>query len=234
MPAVRGLDIAARYLPMTSVACDFYDFIPIDEHRVGILVADVSGHGMPAALISSMLKIALDGQTACATDPARVLSGLNHALCGKFQGHFVTAVYVVVDTEKKSLLYAGAGHPPLIIMDHAAGEARDFVENGLFLGMFPEATYTAMEIPFKTGDWGVLYTDGVLEMTNPSEEQFGLDRFKQFLQENQDLSVGQFVDAFLDELSRWSGLASGREAEDDVTLLAFHFKNSVGPPASKQ
>jgi serine phosphatase RsbU (regulator of sigma subunit) len=234
MPAIQGLDIAARYLPMTSVAGDFYDFIPIDEHRVGILVADVSGHGMPAALISSMLKIALDGQTACATDPARVLSGLNHALCGKFQGHFVTAVYVVVDTEKKSLLYAGAGHPPLIIMDHAAGEARDFVENGLFLGMFPEATYTAMEIPFKTGDWGVLYTDGVLEMTNPLEEQFGLDRFKQFLQKNQDLSVGQFVDAFLDELSRWSGLASGREAEDDVTLLAFHFKNSVGAPASKQ
>src|SRR5271170_3575479 len=161
IPAIRGLDIAARYLPMTAVAGDFYDFIPIDDHRIGILVADVSGHGMPAALISSMLKIALDGQSACATDPARVLAGLNHALCGKFQGHFVTAVYVMVDTEKQSLLYAGAGHPPLIIMDHAAGVARDFVENGLFLGTFPDATYSTIEIPFKAGDWGVLYTDGV-------------------------------------------------------------------------
>jgi sigma-B regulation protein RsbU (phosphoserine phosphatase) len=99
----------------------------------------------------------------------------------------------------------------------------------LFLGAFPDATYTAMEIPFKTGDWGVLYTDGVMEMTDPSDEQFGLDRLKQFLQKNQDSSVGQFVDALLDELSRWSDSASGREPEDDVTLLAFNFKT---PPTS--
>src|SRR3984957_12728784 len=106
VPAIKGLDIAARYIPMTSVAGDFYDFLPIDEKRIGILVADVSGHGMPAALISSMLKIALDGQKPCASDPARVLAGLNNALCGKFKGHFVTAVYVVIDTEKQSILYA--------------------------------------------------------------------------------------------------------------------------------
>lgn len=149
IPAIEGLDISARYIPMTSVAGDFYDFIPIDEKRIGILVADVSGHGMPAALISSMLKIALAGQSEHALEPARVLDGLNHSLCGKFQGHFVTAVYVVVDTEKQSILYAGAGHPPLILMDHSAGEARHYVENGLFLGSFPEATYTAIEIPLK-------------------------------------------------------------------------------------
>jgi phosphoserine phosphatase RsbU/P len=230
IPAIKGLEIAARYIPMTSVAGDFYDFIPIDEKRIGILVADVSGHGMPAALISSMLKIALDAQAGCATDPARVLAGLNKSLCGKFQGHFVTAVYVVVDTEKQSILYAGAGHPPLIARDHAAGESRDFVENGLFLGFFPEAEYTAIEIPFKPGDWGVLYTDGIVEMTDPSEEQFGVDRFKQFLQDHHDLSAGQFVDSLLDELSRWSDLASGREAEDDITLLAFHFSDPAAPP----
>ena len=234
IPTIRGLEISARYLPMTSVAGDFYDFILIDEKRIGILVADVSGHGMPAALISSMLKIALDGQTKCALEPARVLAGLNQALCGKFQGHFVTAAYVVVDTERQSLLYAGAGHPPLILMDRSAGEARDFVENGLFLGFFPEATYTAVEIPFKVGDWGVLYTDGILEMTDPSDEQFGLDRFKRFLQDNHGLSTTQFVDALLEELSRWSNLASGREPEDDITLLAFHFGGPVDLTAPKQ
>ncbi len=214
---------------MTSVAGDFYDFILIDEKRIGILVADVSGHGMPAALISSMLKIALDGQTKCALEPARVLAGLNQALCGKFQGHFVTAVYVVVDTERQSLLYAGAGHPPFILMDHSAGEARDFVENGLFLGFFPEATYTAVEIPFKAGDWGVLYTDGVLEMTDPSDEQFGLDRFKQFLQDNQDLSAGQFVDALLDRVvamvqSRFRPGTGGRHH-----AFRFPFRRSCRP-----
>ena len=70
----------------------------------------------------------------------------------------------------------------------------------------------------------MLYTDGIPEMTDPSDEQFGLERLKQFLQDNHDLSAGQFVDALLDELSRWSDLASGREAEDDITLLAFHFE----------
>ena len=234
IPAIKGLDMAARYIPMTAVAGDFYDFVPIDDHRIGILVADVSGHGMPAALISSMLKIALDGQIECASEPARVLAGLNHALCGKFQGHFVTAAYVVVDTERQSLCYAGAGHPPLIIMDRSAEQTHDFVENGLFLGYFPNATYTAIEIPFKPGDSGVLYTDGILEMTAPSDEQFGLERFKQFLRNNHGLSAGQFVDALLDEASRWSCLASGREPEDDITLLAFHFEDVAGLPASKQ
>jgi len=232
IPAIKGLDIAARYIPMTAVAGDFYDFIQIDEKRIGILVADVSGHGMPAALISSMLKIALDGQTECASDPARVLAGLNKALCGKFQGHFVTAVYVVVDVEKQSIFYAGAGHPPLIFMDHSAGKARDFVENGLFLGFFPEATYSAVEIPFTAGDWGVLYTDGIPEMTDPSDEQFGLDRFKQCLQDHHDLTAAQFIDALLAELSQWSDVASGREPEDDITLLAIRFVRLADLPAS--
>jgi serine phosphatase RsbU (regulator of sigma subunit) len=233
MPVIKGLDMAARYVPMTAVAGDFYDFIPIDEHRIGILVADVSGHGMPAALISSMLKIALDGQAAHALEPAQVLAGLNRVLCGKFQGHFVTAIYVVVDTEKQRLLYAGAGHPPLIIRDHSAGETHDFVENGLFLGQFPEATYTAIELPFNVGDWGLLYTDGIPEMTDLLEEQFGLDRCKEFLQDNCGLSAGKFVDALLDKLSQWSEFASGREPEDDVTVLAFHFEDPTGHAESK-
>jgi serine phosphatase RsbU (regulator of sigma subunit) len=223
IPSLQGLEIAARYIPMTSVAGDFYDFIVIDERRIGILVADVSGHGMPAALISSMLKIALGAQTSCASDPARVLAGLNHALYGKFQGHFVTAAYVLVDTGKQSISYAGAGHPPLVVRDNSVGETREFVENGLFLGFFEDATYTSIDIPFRKGDWGVLYTDGILEMTNLSEEQFGVDRLKLFLESNHDLSAGHFVDKLLDDLSRWSHAASGREPEDDITLLAFHF-----------
>jgi phosphoserine phosphatase RsbU/P len=223
IPAIAGLDIAARYIPMTSVAGDFYDFIVIDEKRIGILVADVSGHGMPAALISSMLKIALGAQTSCALDPVLVLTGLNQALYGKFKGHFVTAAYVVIDTEKQTINYAGAGHPPIILRDRAAAATRDFMENGLFLGYFPEVTYTSVELPFKPGDSCLLYTDGIPEMTNLSDEQYGVDRCKDYLESNHDLTAGQFVDSFLGELSRWSDSASGREPEDDVTLLAIHF-----------
>jgi phosphoserine phosphatase RsbU/P len=224
IPKIKGLDVAARYVPMSSVAGDFYDFIMVDEKRLGILVADVSGHGMPAALISSMLKIALAAQSAQARDPAAVLFGLNQALCGKFKGHYVTAAYALVDLEKKTICYAGAGHPPLVLRDRSAGNTREVTENGLFLGSFPKATYSAVEMPFGEGDWAVLYTDGVLEATDPSEQEFGADRLKLFLESNQNLGVDQFVDGLLDELSRWSDRASGREPEDDITVLAIHFK----------
>ena len=226
VPKIVGLDVAARYVPMTAVAGDFYDFIIVDEKRLGILVADVSGHGMPAALISSMLKIALAAQSAQARDPAAVLSGLNQALCGKFQGHYVTAAYALVDMEKRTIRYAGAGHPPLVLRDRSAGTTREITENGLFLGFFPKATYTAVEVPFCEGDWGVLYTDGVLEATDRSEQQFGADRLKLFLESNQNLGVDQFVDGLLDELSRWSDHPSGREPEDDITILGIHFQTS--------
>ena len=224
LPKIRGLDVAARYVPMSSVAGDFYDFIVVDEKRLGILVADVSGHGMPAALISSMLKIALAAQSAQARDPAAVLSGLNRALCGKFQGHYVTAAYALVDLEKRTIAYGGAGHPPLLLRNRSAGNSREVSENGLFLGYFPHATYSAVEVPFEEGDWGVLYTDGVLEATGPSMEEFGKDRLKLFLESSRNLGVDPFVDGLLDELSRWSDHASGREPEDDITVLAIHFK----------
>src|SRR5947209_1668379 len=225
VPQPRGLDIAARYIPMTSVAGDFYDFLIVDEERLGILIADVSGHGMPAALIASMLKIAFAGQRARACDPAGVLSGLNDALYGKFQGHYVTAGYALIDTGKQTISYAGAGHPPLLIRSQCAGTVCQVLENGLFLGFFPHATYSAVEVPFKRGDWCVFYTDGIAEMTDPADEQFGMDRLQRFLQDHPDLTAGKFVDSLLDELALWSDQASGREAEDDITVLAVHLTN---------
>src|SRR5262249_46263865 len=113
-PRVVGLEVAAQYLPMEAIAGDFYDFVAVDEKRIGVLVADVPGHGTPAALIASMLKSALAAQSPRASDPAQVLEGLNRDLCGKFEEHFVTAVYLFVDTERQVMRYAGAGHPPLL------------------------------------------------------------------------------------------------------------------------
>src|SRR5271154_250233 len=146
IPKIEGLDIAARYIPMTSVAGDFYDFIVVDEKHIGILVADVSGHGMPAALIASMLKIALSAQGAHAADPAQVLAGLNQMLCGKFQYQYVTAAYLFVDMQKRTLTYAGAGHTPLLLWGGSSKGVRDVAENGLVLGKFPFATYSSVEL----------------------------------------------------------------------------------------
>src|SRR3954469_2694213 len=221
VPQIDGLDIAARYVPMTAVAGDFYDFIGVDSQHVGILVADVSGHGMPAALIASMLKIALAAQSAHAQDPARVLQGLNQALCGKFQHHYVTAAYVFVDMERRTLSYAGAGHPPLLMWGAASPGVRDVTENGLFLGMFEFATYSSVNVSLAPGDRGLLYTDGISETNNPEGAEFGSERFPQFLEAQKNGSANQLADGLLEELARWSARGEGEDLDDDITMVTI-------------
>ena len=137
-PKLNGLDIFARYIPMTSVAGDFYDFIIVDDKHVGILIADVSGHGLPSALIASMLQVALSAQAPHASDPVQVLVGLNKALCGKFEHNFVTAAYVYVDLEKKVITYAGAGHPPVLFGETLPEKQARWSRTGCFSGCSPK------------------------------------------------------------------------------------------------
>ena len=220
-PKITGMDIVARYIPMTSVAGDFYDFIVVDERHVGILIADVSGHGLPAALIASMLQVALTAQARHVSEPGKVLAGLNQALCGKFQHNFVTAAYVYVDLEKNTMNYAGAGHPPLLLWRKSTGSASQLLENGLVMGQFEEATYNSLQVPIEAGDRFVLYTDGILETCNPAQEEFGTDRFMQFMETNNKLTAGPFADALLLELARWLEQPPGEGHKDDISLLAI-------------
>lgn len=227
IPKINGLDIAARYIPMTAVAGDFYDFIVVDDQHVGILVADVSGHGMPAALIASMLKIALAGQASHAADPAALLHGLNLALCGKFQHHYVTAAYVYLDVVKRTLTYAGAGHPPLLVWNPKQEGVRDILENGLFLGKFEMATYSALEQPLGPNDWVLLYSDGIPETVDSSDVQFGDKQFRQFLASEQFDSADQLTDKLLTEVSRWSARGPGEDLDDDITMVAIHINGDA-------
>jgi phosphoserine phosphatase RsbU/P len=220
-PAVPGLTVAARYLPMTTIAGDYYDYLPIDEKHLGILVADVSGHGAPSALITSMLKIVLAEQAPHASDPAKVLGGMNQALCGKFDHHFITAAYIFVDIEKGVLRYGGAGHPPLSIWRASDGKAHAIEENGLLLAQFPEETYTFVELPLASGDRVVLNTDGVSECPNPNGEEFGTTRLLAFLDQNRELPAEGFADAVIDALSQWSMQPQGENQHDDITLLTI-------------
>jgi sigma-B regulation protein RsbU (phosphoserine phosphatase) len=220
-PKIAGLDIAARYIPMSAVAGDFYDFISVDEKHLGVLIADVSGHGLPAALIASMLKIALSAQSPHAFDPARVLAGLNQLLCGKFRRHYVTAAYLFLDLEKDIVSYAGAGHPPLLMWSKREGMAREFEENGLFLGQFAEATYSSIQIPLEAGDRLFLYTDGILEFKSRAAEEFGGDRLRQFLEANHGLSADHLVDTLIGQVWLWAEQTAGLAQLDDITLLAM-------------
>ena len=225
IPQLPGLDIAARYSPMTSVAGDFYDFIQIDDQHLGILIADVSGHGLPSALIASMIQVALAGQAPHASDPPKVLAGLNRALSGKFSMNFVTAAYVYVDLDKNLIRYAGAGHPPLLRFRHSEGKTTQLLENGIVLGMIPDAEYTALEIPLEPGDRHVLYTDGIPEAATPEGEQFGFDRIQQYIETHRNVAAPQFADDFLGEISRWCNQSAGQcQQQDDITLLLFDYK----------
>ena len=229
IPKIEGLEIAARYVPMAALGGDFYDFIVVDEKRIGVLVADVSGHGTPAALIASMLKISLAAQIAHASEPAQVLAGLNQTLLGKFRHHYVTAAYVFVDMEEKFLRYAGAGHPPLLLVDGANGNAREVLENGLMLSSFPEATYSQVELPLATGDWVVLHTDGITEAGNRSDCEFGIDRLRECFKNHRRSSANELADQLLNELWHWIERDAGNELKDDVTLLALHV-DGLGSP----
>jgi serine phosphatase RsbU (regulator of sigma subunit) len=224
IPRIQGVNVTARYIPMTSVAGDFYDFIVVDKQHFGVLVADVSGHGMPAALIASMLKIAFAAQAALAASPEQVLAGLNQALCGKFQHHYVTAAYAFFDMEKRTVTYAGAGHPPLLLWGNEREGVFEVIENGLFLGKFDFATYSAVDLPLLPGDWVLLYTDGIPETENPAEVAFGDEQFQKFLGSPRSGSTDQFADQLLEEVYRWSGLAPGEDLNDDITMVAVHIE----------
>jgi len=114
VPEINNLSFTAAYRPMTAVAGDFYDFIPVDQKRVGFLVADVTGHGVPAALIASMIKVAMQSVVPCAHDPREVLRGLNRILFRQLHNQLVSAAYLWLDTENHKALYSAAGHPPLL------------------------------------------------------------------------------------------------------------------------
>lgn len=226
LPKVKGLEIAARYLPMSSVAGDFYDFLPLDEKHIGILIADVSGHGLAAALIASMLQTALAAQSPIASDPAQVLSRLNQAFYGKFQNHYVTAIYLFVDLERGTVIYAGSAHQPLLLLRAKTGKAAEYTENGFMLGPFSDSTYSAMTFSMEEGDKIVLITDGVVEAADSSGDEFGIDRVKRLLESKHDLPANRFADALLYALSDWSAHGVGTGQSDDITLLVIDFKGS--------
>jgi sigma-B regulation protein RsbU (phosphoserine phosphatase) len=219
-PASASFRVAARYLPMTSIAGDFYDFLLADGQQAGILIADVSGHGIPAALIASMVKLAAAGQSVNATQPADLLLGMNGALCGNTQGQFVTAAYVYLNAATSELRYAAAAHSAMLLLRN--GKVTSILENGLMLAAFSFATYTTVSYPLQPGDRLLLYTDGILEATNDEGEEFGNDRLAALLQEAANLSNSETADYVIATIQRWA-----QSQNDDLTVLVCDYKAQV-------
>jgi phosphoserine phosphatase RsbU/P len=211
-PHSSHFDVAARYVPMTSVAGDFYDFLVADERQAGLLIADVSGHGVPAALIAAMVKMAATSQRGNLADPGAFLAGMNAVLCGNTQQQFVTAAFVHLDAESASLRYSAAGHPPMLLL--RGNEVLEVEENGLMLAAFSFATYSTAVHSLEPGDRLLLYTDGIVEAANAEEDEFGRDRLGALLRETATLSPQLAADHIVDVVQRWA-----KAQGDDLTLL---------------
>ena len=215
IPEHPGLDLAVRFAPVTAVAGDIYDVVPLGSGSIGLLVADVSGHGIPAALVASMVKVAFAAEAGHADNPAATLTGMNRTLCRHLEHAFVTAVYAVVNTERQTLTIATAGHPPPLL--YSQGETSSLkCEHGVMLGVFPEAQYGNLEVAgFAPGDRLLLYSDGVVEACNAAGEFFDTDRVARWLSEIPLGSAERFAETAFKELTRWRGGAF----EDDVTFV---------------
>lgn len=217
IPELENLRIAASYQPMTAVAGDFYEFVQTDNQHLGILVADVSGHGIPAALISSMIKVAMHSVAVHAEDPAQVLGGLNRILSSEAQGQFVSAAYVWIDTENRKALYSAAGHPPLLCWRNARGEMQRVESNGLLFGVEPNSAYPVCSVALERSDRFLLYTDGVTETENAAGEAFGDQQLERVVRENRLQPASDLSRQVLSYLQKWRPAAVNQQ--DDITLV---------------
>jgi phosphoserine phosphatase RsbU/P len=216
LPLIEKLRLSAAYRPMTAVAGDFYEFIPVDEKRLGILVADVSGHGVPAALIASMIKVAVQSVTYCAHDPSAVLCGLNRSLAGQLRGQFVSAAYLWLDMDAMTASYSAAGHPPLLLWRHDGLQRIE--SNGLLFGILPEEkNYPMFSMNLEAGDRFLLYTDGVIEPENSNGDAFGESKLEQVIRENQTRPAADLSQKLLEAIREWQPTSTAQQ--DDLTLV---------------
>lgn len=216
IPELQRFRLDVTYLPMTEVAGDFYDFLDVTGPRGTVLIADVSGHGVPAALIASMVKVAAASHAGSAADPGALLSAVSGTLDGQLGGQLLTAMCVHLDAERGEIAYAGAGHPPLLHWRAAERTLDSLTSDGLLIGVV-RSQYVSRRARVQRGDRLLIYTDGVLEATNRDGAFFGDERFHAVIAQNAAKSGAELARSIVTDMVRWSGRGMG--FDDDVTLV---------------
>jgi serine phosphatase RsbU (regulator of sigma subunit)/CHASE1-domain containing sensor protein/anti-sigma regulatory factor (Ser/Thr protein kinase) len=219
LPKLEGWKIAYHYQPAREVGGDFYDFLRLDDGRIGLVIGDVSGKGIAAALVmantqSVLRAVARRGNIA----PGRVLAEANEVLYAYIpSGTFVTCFYGVLDPESGQLVYANAGHdPPYVKRD---GDAEELRARGMPLGLMPGMPYDEKEAVLAAGDDLLLYSDGLVEAHDPEGDMFGFPRLGKLIMAKSAGSGEELVEFILAELTRFTGPDS--EQEDDITLVTL-------------
>jgi phosphoserine phosphatase RsbU/P len=212
--AVSGINF-----PCLAVGGDYFDVFPLGDGRTAFLIADVSGKGLGAALCTNLLQGALSGMTL-GTDPARVFNHVNRFLCDHSEiGRYATMFFGILD-EKGNLEYINAGHPsPFLIRK---GVAEDIFNEGSYpVGLVPEAEYTAVCMKLLPGDTLVLFSDGVTEAMDPSEQLFGVPRLREALNSLGQVPLEDLQQAVLQSVENF---ARGASQADDLTLLLVRYR----------
>jgi serine phosphatase RsbU (regulator of sigma subunit) len=218
VPVPEGWEITPRYRPAREVGGDFFDFLELEDGRLGVVVGDATGKGVPAALMMSTTCGMLRA-VARASDysPGEVLERVNEALTARIPSNmFVTCFYGVLDPKSGSFTYANAGHD-LPYVRHRGGDAEELRARGMPLGLMPGMGYEEKEITLQAGEAALFYSDGLVEAHDPKGEMFGFPRLRTFVAEHGE--EGSLVDLLLEELH--SFVEEGWEQEDDITLLTL-------------
>jgi serine phosphatase RsbU (regulator of sigma subunit)/ketosteroid isomerase-like protein len=219
VPELEGWQISPFYRPAREVGGDFYDFHLLSEGRLGLVVGDATGKGVPAALVMSttcgMLQLA--AQALDSSSPSEVLARVNETLLARIPlNMFVTCFYAILDPESASLSYANAGHD-LPYLRRVGGDAEELRARGMPLGLMPGMSYEQKEMVLGAGEAAIFYSDGLVEAHDQRGEMFGFPRLRALVAEHGE--VRSLEDFLMEEL--YSFVGEGWEQEDDITLLTL-------------
>jgi len=215
-PQIDGFDISAYNFPTEEVSGDYYDWVRIYDDQLGIVIADVSGKGVPAALLMAFLRASLRAATHIGYAPHISMSKVNYLLWESIErNQFVTAFHGILDATNRTLAYSNAGHSPALLMK-ADGSTRFEERGGVPLGMFRDSRYYEYFETIEPGEVFVLYTDGVTEATNAAGEEYGRDRLVTAVRACRDESARDMIDFMHRDLIAWS---EGQGVNDDVTFF---------------
>jgi serine phosphatase RsbU (regulator of sigma subunit)/predicted ester cyclase len=222
VPELEGWQIYPLYRPAREVGGDFYDFFELEDRRLGIVVGDATGHGVPAALVMASARSMLRAVAQASDSPGDVLRRVNDPLATDIPPNmFVTCFYAILDPKRGSLTYANAGHDLPYL--HRNGGVEELRARGMPLGLMPGMGYEEKQTILEAGEAALLYSDGLVEAHDPEGEMFGFPRLRALIAEHgEESSLGDFL---LEEL--YSFVGEDWDQEDDITLLTLRRSASL-------